>query len=98
MGGTSIVFFQLLAISSRYHCFKLFYVASLEEAETLLQHPVTPEALSFYLHGRQVDFMVGQAKGQGQPVDISTGGCTVQGTAQVVAKDKEMALTFVLNR
>lgn len=98
VGGTNIAFRQLLALATRFHCYKPLYVASLEEAETVLQHPVAPEALSFQLHRRQVDFVVGQAKGQGQLVDISTGGCTVQGTADVVAKDQEMALTLVLNR
>ena len=98
VGGTSITFRQLLALASRFHCYKPMYVATLEKAETLLQLPATPESLSFQLHRRLVDFAVGQAKGQGQLVDISTGGCTVQGAAEVVAKDKELALTFVLNR
>lgn len=98
VGGTSIAFRQLLALASRFHCYKPLYVASLEEAEAVLQDPVAPEALSFQLHRRQVDFVVGQTKGQGQLVDISTGGCTVQGATGVVAKDQELALTLVLNR
>lgn len=98
VGGTSIAFRQLLALASRFYCYKPHYVASMEEAETLLQHPVAPEALSFQLHRRQVDYVIGQVNRQGQLVDISTGGCTVQGEAEVVAKGQEMTLTLVLHR
>jgi len=98
VGGTNIVFKQLLAIAAKFQSYKPIYVATLQEAEEVLRDPADPEALWFQIHRRQVDYSVDSENGKGQLLDISTSGCTVQGETTALTIDQELSLTLSLYR
>jgi hypothetical protein len=98
VGGTNIVFKQLLAIATKFQSYKPIYVASLQEAEEVLRDPADPGALCFQINRRQVDYSLDSENEKGQLVDISTSGCTVQGSTIALAIDQDLLLTIFLYR
>ncbi|WP_319585219.1 PilZ domain-containing protein [uncultured Desulfobulbus sp.] len=98
VGGTNIVFKQLLAIATKFQSYKPMYAATLQEAEKALLVPVEPEDLCFQINRRDVEYSIASENEKGQLVDISTNGCTVQGATTALAIDQELSMTISLYR
>lgn len=96
--GTNIILKQLLAAAAIFQSYKPIYVASLQEAEELLLEPVEPEALCFQINRRQVEYSGDAANENGQLLDISTKGCTVQGPTAALSIDQHLSMTLSLYR
>jgi hypothetical protein len=96
VGNMSVILKQLIALSSKFQCYKPVYVLTMEEAEEELRCPVKPDGIRFQLHNRQLDYQLNGEQYQGDILDISTSGCAVQGRSDHLQPNIELTLTFHL--
>jgi hypothetical protein len=95
-GKMSLLFKQLIRISTKFSGYKPFYVTTLEEAENKLSQSTRRNGLRFHLQRQQLKFSVDREEGEGNLVDISISGCGVQGATRVPPAGKEITLTIPL--
>ncbi|MFH2123104.1 MAG: PilZ domain-containing protein [Pseudomonadota bacterium] len=97
VGKTSLIFKQLLRFLNRFQSYKAIYANTLEEAEELLAKNTHSNGLRFYIHGHQVRYSVDQEEETGVLVDISIGGCAVQGATKSLAIDDKISMVIAIN-
>jgi len=96
VGNMSVILKQLIALSSKFHCYKPVYVLTEEEAEEELRYPIKPDGIRFQLHNRQLDYQINGEQYKGDIIDISTSGCAVQGQSDHLQPGIEIPVTFHL--
>ncbi len=95
MNGSSLIYKQIVNLSSRISGYKPSYVYSLEEAEEKLNAFMKRRSLRFQFNTpHPVDFFADDQKGTGCILDISTGGCAVCSASICPSADTEILLTF----
>lgn len=95
-GKMSLIFKQLIRISTKFSGYKPLYVTTLEEAENKLSQATRRDGLRFQLQRQQLEYRVDREEGKGYLVDISISGCRVQGATILPAVGKEITLTIPL--
>lgn len=96
-GKMSLLFKQLIRLSTKFRGYKPFYVNTLEEAEKKLSQSTRRNGLRFQLQRQWLEYRVDREEGKGHLVDISISGCGVQGATILPAVDKEITLTIPLH-
>lgn len=98
VGDMGLILKQLLAISSRFQCYKPIYVLTIEEAEDELRYPIKPDGIRFQLHDKQLSYQVDGEQIQGDIVDISISGCAIRGQTDHISEGIQLPVTFELGK
>jgi hypothetical protein len=98
VGNMGLVLKQLIALSSKFHCYKPVYVLNMEEAEEELNFPSKPDGIQFQLHNKQLEYQLDGGNVQGEIVDISTGGCTIKGPTDQLSPKMKLTVIIDLRR
>ncbi len=93
-----IILKQLLAIETKFKCYKPIYVSTMEEAEQELSSPNKPGGIRFQLHDRPLNYEVHGEQSRGDIVEISTSGCSIRGQTESLKVEMELAVTFELGK
>ena len=95
-GKRSLLFKQLIRLSTKFRGYKPYYVTTLEEAENKLAQPTRRSGLRFHLQRQQLTYCVDREESEGDLVDISISGCKVKGKSGFPPLGKEITLTIPL--
>jgi D-ribose pyranose/furanose isomerase RbsD len=93
----SIIFKQILNLTSRMQKYKAIHVSTIEEAEAKLEILGRRRALRFYLQQQPIEYMIGDAKGEGLIYNISTSGCAVTSATLAPSADDTIQTSFIFN-
>lgn len=95
MNGSSLIYKQIVNLSSRISGYKPSYVYSLEEAEEKLDAAMKRKSLRFYLSNlHPAEYIVNDAVGKGSILDISTGGCAIGSASVCPSVGEEIMITL----
>jgi hypothetical protein len=92
LGKKSLLFKQLIKITTIFQGYSVAYVATLDEAEDKLTNSARRNGLRFRLHRQQIKYRINQEEGQGQIIDISLSGCAVGAATIPLTSDMEISL------
>jgi hypothetical protein len=88
----SIIFNQILNLSSRICGYKPIYVSTLEEAEEKLEKSVRRDGIRFHVNNLPVSYIANGMNGKGAILDISTSGCALESVTLSVEPDEEISM------
>jgi hypothetical protein len=94
VGKRSLIFKQLMRLSSVLNGYKAIYVNTLEEAEEQLTHSTKRKGLRFQIHRPRVEYKRNQEEGEGNLVDISISGCAIMGAKIPLRIGEEISITI----
>ncbi len=97
VGKMSVLFKQLIRITSTFQGYKTAYVDTLSEAEEKFENTARRNGLRFQMHRRLIDYSIKDQDGQGYVVDISISGCAVQAPTVSLSKNDEISLVIPLH-
>lgn len=92
--NSKVVFKQILNIGSRMQGYKAVYVETLEDADRELDLSQESEALRFYLRPKLVKYILNGESGEGQLLNISTVGCTIESPSIVLVLGDIISLSI----
>jgi hypothetical protein len=93
-GKLSLIFKQLIRLTTIFQSYKPFYVATLDEAEDKLTKSTRRNGLRFHIHKQPIEFKTHQGVGEGHLIDISISGCAVQKSTIPMTMDQEITITI----
>ncbi len=93
--GKSLIFKQILNLSSRICGYRPIYASTLEEAEEKLEKSIKRNGIRFNINNLPVDYMANGASGKGSILDLSTSGCAIGSTTLPVSDGEEISLKVI---
>ena len=95
INSKSIIFNQMLNLSSRICGYQPLYVSSLEEAEQKLEHSIKRNGIRFHVNNFLVEYIANDTKGTGNIINLSTTGCAVESATLSVLAEQEVRIKIV---
>jgi hypothetical protein len=98
INGNSLVFKQILNISSMMCGYIPVYVHSLNEAEEKLETSLKTNEIRFHVNNLPVEYTVKGIAGKGNILELSTNSCAIQSATLPVSKDEEISIKIVFKQ
>jgi len=98
INGNSVIFKQVLNISTRICSYKPIYVSTLEEAEEKLEGAVKRNSIRFQINELAVRYSAHEIQGEGNIYNLSTSGCAIESATTPISVDDEISITFAFKR
>ena len=92
--GKSLIFKQVLNLSSRICGYKPIYVPNLKEAEAILENSIKRNGIRFNISKLPVEYIFEKMNGAGNIYNISTSGCAVESATLPVKTDTKISIKF----
>ncbi|MDR3630698.1 MAG: PilZ domain-containing protein [Desulfocapsaceae bacterium] len=90
----SLVFKQVMNITSRICGYKPIYVSTLEEAEKKLECLKKRNSIRFNINELPVDYVANETNGKGNIYSLSTSGCAIDSATLPVVVETEISIKF----
>ena len=92
----SLIYSQISNLSRKKQGYIPVYVHSIDEADMFLDNQAQRSHIRLRMLAKEVQFKTAEAWVDGQLHDISLGGCAVTTTAEIPAKEQQLAVSFCL--
>jgi hypothetical protein len=90
--GKSLIFKQVLNLSSRICGYKPIYVSTVEEAEEKLEKSVKRHGIRFHVNHLPAEYISNDVKGKGNIHDLSISGCAIESATLPVSEHDEISI------
>ena len=94
INGNSLLFKQVLNISSRICSYKPIYVSTIQEAEENLERSIRRSSVRFQINELAVEYIANEKNGVGNIYNLSTGGCAVDSATCPVSVNEAVSVKF----
>ena len=88
----SLIFKQVLNLSSRICGYKPIYVSTLEEAEEKLEKSIKRNGIRFHVNHLPVEYIANDMNGKGNIIDLSISGCAIESATLPVSAHDEISI------
>jgi hypothetical protein len=88
----SLVFKQVLNLSSRICGYRPIYVSTLEEAEEKLEKSIKRNGIRFHVNYLPAEYIANEMNGRGNILDLSISGCAIESATLPVSAHAEISI------
>ncbi|MFH0784896.1 MAG: PilZ domain-containing protein [Pseudomonadota bacterium] len=94
----SLIFKQILNLSSRICGYKPIYVSTLEEAEEKLEKSIKRNGIRFHINHLPAEYIANEITGKGNILDLSITGCAIESATLPVSAHDEISIKIVFQQ
>jgi hypothetical protein len=93
----SLVFKQVINLSSRICGYRPIYVSTLEEAEEKLEKSIKRNGIRFHVNKLPVKYIAHDMNGNGKLLNLSVSGCAIESPKAQVTANEEISIKIEFN-